>query len=114
MTVQIIPTLTDGTIFYNQTTVLDGRTYQLSFHYNSRDAYWYLNIRTEAGDAIRGCGSLRLVQGSFPIRRVYDVNRPSGELLVLSELKDEPGLVDLGNDTVLAYIPRADVEAIFA
>jgi hypothetical protein len=114
MTTQIIPTLTDGSSKYSQITALDGVNYQLTFLYNSRDLHWYLTIRTEADEEIVGCEGIKLVQGGWPIRRVYDLNRPPGEFLVLSELKSEPGLTDLGDTTILSYIPEDDVEKAFS
>jgi hypothetical protein len=114
MTAQIIPTLTDGTAQYSQITALDGVNYRLIFSYNSRDLHWYLSLRTEADEKITGCEGVKLVQGGLPIRRVYDLNRPPGELLVFSELDTEPGLEDLGDTPELIYMPIADVEAHFA
>jgi hypothetical protein len=113
MAIQIIPTLTDGTPEYTQITSLDGTNYLLIFSYNSRDLHWYLTTRTEAEEEIIGCEGVKLVQGGFPIRRVYDQNRPPGEFLVLSDLKTEPGLNDLGDTSLLVYIPEADMETAF-
>lgn len=113
MATQVIPTLIDGTAFYTQTSTLDGIVYQLIFSYNARDEHWFLTLRTEDGDEIVGCEGMKLVQGGFPLRRVYDENRPPGELYVQSDLKNEPGLTTLGTDTFLLYIPEADFEETF-
>lgn len=113
MTVKIIQTDTDGTAFYRQTTPLDGRVYQLIFTWNARTENWYLTVRTEAGVEIEGCEGMKLVQGGFPLRKVADLNRPPGEIIVQSEFDAEPTLTSLGTDTVLAYIPRADLEELF-
>ncbi len=106
----IIPTTFDGTAEYTQITTLEGVKFEFTFSYNSKDEHWYLNLRTEAGDVIQGCEGLKLVQGAWPIRRVYDQNRPPGELLVLSESLEEPGLFDLGDGTVLAYLTSEETE----
>jgi hypothetical protein len=113
MTTQIIPTLTDGTPEYEQITPLGDTDYKLLFSYNPRDLHWYLTLRTEADEEIIGCEGMKLVQGGWPIRRVYDQNRPDGELLILSELLTEPGLNDLGDTSELVFIPRADLVALF-
>lgn len=108
----IIPTLFDGTPEYTQITALEGVKYQFIFSYNSKDEHWYLNLRTAAGEEITGCEGMKLVQGGWPIRRVYDQNRPPGELLVLSETQEEPGLYDLGNGTDLVYLTSDEIEEL--
>jgi hypothetical protein len=115
MAVQIVSTLTDATVpEYTQTTTLDGVDFQLTFSYNARDEHWYLTIRTAQNVEITGCEGIKLVQRGWPIRRVYDQNRPAGELFILSELTSEPGLEDLGATSFLCYIPIADLEDLFA
>lgn len=109
MTIEIIDTLYNGEAKYDQVTSLDGIDFRLTFLWNARDSHWYLTIRTVDDEEITGCEGVKLVQGGWPIRRVYDPNRPAGELLVYSELETEPGLEDLGFSTDLMYIPAADM-----
>lgn len=113
MTIQVIPTLSDGTAEYVQFTELDGTRFKILFSYNARDLHWHMSIRTAADQQITGCEGIKLVQGGWPIRRVYDQNRPLGELFIQSDLKTEPGLEDLGKTSFLLYGPSADLEEIF-
>ena len=112
MATQIIQTLIDGTALYTQVTALDGVSYRLTFSFNPSDQHWYLTVRTEADAQIQGCEGMKLVQGGFPLRKSTDQNRPPGELVVFSELETEPGLNDLGDTTLLGYIPEADLEEL--
>ena len=108
-----IPTLFDGTVEYTQITELDGTPFKLIFSYNTRDSFWYLSIRLISDVQIVGCEGIRLAAGSFPIWRVYDQNRPIGELYVLSEDGIEAGLTDLGANVFLMYVPLELVEESF-
>jgi hypothetical protein len=108
-----IPTLSDGTIEYTQLTELDGTSFKLIFSFNTQDGFWYLSIRLASDVQIVGGEGLRLVAGGWPIRRVYDQNRPLGELYVLSEDGTDPGLTDLGESAFLEYIPLELMEELF-
>jgi hypothetical protein len=108
-----VPTLSDGTARYDQTTELDGVFFRLYFDFNEYDGFWYLTIRTEADTQIVGCEGIRLAANSWPIRRAYDPNRPQGEFYVLSESGQEAGINDLGDSVILSYIPIADMEDLF-
>lgn len=112
MAVQIINTLFDGTSHYEQSTILDGSSYLLSFDYNVRDEHWYFSLRTVDEEPISGFTGLKLVQNWFPGRLSRDINKPPGLFLVSSEQHTEPGLLDLGDGTTLFYIPEADIEAL--
>jgi hypothetical protein len=113
MAVLIIPTFNDGSGFYEQTTNIEGVDYVLTFQFNARDGFWYLSLRTSAGVSIAGCESLRLVNRGQPLRRVVDQERPPGELYVYSSNETyEPGLYDLGVNTLLTYIPKSDLDEL--
>ena len=105
----IIDTTFDGTAHYRQSSVLDGVTFIFDFDYNVRDEHWYLSLSTQAGDPILGCTSMKIVQNWFITRLSKTSNRPAGQLLVVSEHHNEPGLFDLGNGTLLFYIPEAEL-----
>lgn len=109
MTISIIDTENDGTAAYTQVTELEGVDYEFTFRYNQNDSHWYLTLRTDAGEQIKGCEGVRLVQGGLPLKNVTDTNRPPGELYIYGPSAEEPGLYDLGEDTVLIYVPEADV-----
>lgn len=108
----ILSTLSDGTGHYSQTVELDGEDFILDFDYNTIDSSWYLSVATSNGDPIEGCMGRRLVQNWFPLRLSRDSNRPKGELFVGSDTKhNPPTLLELGVDTFLYYIPKADLDS---
>jgi len=107
--VSIIDTTFDGTAHYRQSSVLDGVTFVFDFDYNVRDEHWYLSLSTQAGEPILGCLSMKIVQNWSIMRLSEASNRPAGMLLVASEYHNEPGLFDLGNGTLLFYIPEAEL-----
>lgn len=109
--IENVQTLFDGSAHYRQSTPLDGQVFVLHFDFNTRDSNWYLSVHDGDDNPIRGCVGRKLVV-NYPVllRSVAD-DRPLGELLVVSETTGDPALFDLGNGTILSYIPREDVEA---
>ena len=107
-----IETLTDGTPYYEQITALDGRDFKLIFSFNPRDDHWYLTIRTEEDERIKGCEGLKLAMNSWPIRKVTDLLRPPGEFFVSGDAEKHPGIFDLGAGSVLVYITEPEMEQI--
>ncbi len=114
MAIENVQTLADGTGHYRQSTPLDGQIFVLYFDFNTRDSNWYLSIHDSDDVPIVGAISRKLVVNYPVIQRVYDPRRPAGELLVVSQIDADPGLMDLGNGTILSYIPEADVETLNA
>ena len=113
MSVENVQTLFEGTARYRQTTPLDGQLFVLHFDFNSRDQNWYLSIHDETDAPIRGCVGRKLVQNYPVLLRSVSDDRPIGELLVVSGSDSEdPGLFDLGNGTILSYVPQADVQTL--
>lgn len=114
MAIENVQTLADGTGHYRQSTPLDGQVFVLYFDFNERDGNWYLSIHDSDDQPIRGAVGRKLVVNYPVIQRVYVDERPAGELLVVSDLTQDPGLLDLGNGTILSYIPAADTETLDA
>ncbi len=111
MSIENVQTLFDGSAHYRQSTPLDGQIFVLRFNFNDRDQNWYLTVNDENDNPIRGCNGRKLVQNYPVLLRSFSDDRPLGELLVVSESDaGDPGLFDLGNGTILNYIPQADVE----
>jgi hypothetical protein len=111
MSIENVQTLFDGTAHYRQSTPLDGEVFVLHFNFNTRDGNWYLSVHDLDDNPIRGCVGRKLVVNYPVLLRSVASDRPIGELLVVSGADDDPGLFDLGNGTILSYIPRADVAA---
>jgi hypothetical protein len=111
MAIENVQTLFDGSAHYRQSTPLDGQVFVLHFDYNSRDQNWYLSVHDSDDNPIAGAIGRKLVVNYPVLLRCVAEARPAGELLVVSGAESDPGLLDLGDGTILSYIPQADVEA---
>jgi len=108
-TVQIVPTYNETN--WDQTTTLDGSTFQLKFHYNQRENCYYLSVYDLEGSPVYL--GVKLICRSMLLRKCADAGRaPAGDFWVepLNGDLTPPGLGDLAPDTgrcVLSYIPVA-------
>lgn len=93
----LIPTIYDGTPYYNQRTNLDGVDFQLDFQWSVREARWYLSIRDTLGELLAGPSKLFV---NWPVfyRRGQRSGMPAGEIwcMSLGPSDDPPGLNELG------------------
>jgi len=109
MITDIIPITDAGTLgkFYFSVT-LGSVDYQLAFHYNDRDAYWYFNVYDAARENLLRAG-VRCVINTPLLRLLVDIRRPVGELVLLdtrttlNSIAADPDLEDLGRSVQLAY-----------
>jgi hypothetical protein len=109
----ILPTLTDGTPWYDFSIDLDGRTFLLEFHWNARDVAWYLTIYDQDENLLLAGRKLVL---DFPLlARFMNPMLPAGEFFVVdtSAANEPPGLTDLGSRVVLLYVEQADLPSSF-
>ena len=109
----ILPTLTDGTPWYDFSIDLDSRTSLLEFHWNARDAAWYLSIYDQDENLVLAGRKLVL---DFPLlARFLDPRLPAGELFVVdtSAANQPPALTDLGSRVVLLYVDQGGLPASF-
>ena len=109
MTVQVVPTFSNGIARYRQVTALDGLDFVMYFSFNDRDQEWYLTLHDAQDEPIEGAIGMRLVVNWEPLRLCVDVRRPPGTLQVASEADQDPGLFELGDGVSLFYIPEADL-----
>lgn len=112
MTIQKIPTLSNGTAHYSQTVTFDGTSYIMYFDYNARDRKWYLSLHDSEDTPIEGLIGRKIVVNWNPAVGCTDPKRPPGAFLATSENHVDPGLNDLGESVLLQYIPIADLEAL--
>lgn len=87
-----------------QITALDGRPFRLAFGYNGRLDRWFLDLETQAGEAL--VRSKALVCGADLMRQIrYRPEAPQGSLFVLDTQRTgrDPAFADLGTTHVLAY-----------
>jgi hypothetical protein len=111
MAIENVQTLADGTLSYRQSTPLDGVVFVLRFDWNARDSNWYLSVHDADDEPISGCVGRKLVADYPVLQRSVAEGRPAGDLLVVSGSGEDPGLFELGDGSILTYVPIADVEA---
>ena len=95
--------------YWDQTTILDGTAYVLSFRYNNREQVYYLTISSTDGLTTYIAG-LKLVPDVL-LLRAYAT--PPGELVVRVTGSDDspPRIGDWGVRATLLYEPQAEMIA---
>ena len=109
MAVVSIPTRTD-LLEYREQITLDGILFRLLFKYNTRDDFWYVDLR-DASDVPIKVG-IKLLTGFSLLRLVADTNiRPSGTCVMLDPTDEdkEAGQLTLGVDASLLYVEETDL-----
>lgn len=114
MSIRIVPTRSNGSAHYRQSTPLDGQVFVLHFNFNTRDGNWYLSVHDNDDEPILGAIGRKLVVNYPVLTRCYVDTRPPGELIVQSATTGDPGLFDLGDGTLLVYITEADMATLKA
>jgi hypothetical protein len=83
---------------------MDGSDFQLTFAYNPRDGFWYVDVADVAGNPIRS--GLKCVI-NYPLMRLCkEQGRPLGEIFVIDPrpTSEETGLDGFGSDGLLTYV----------
>jgi hypothetical protein len=107
VTIPCDPSLTS----YVMQTVLDGITYTLAFHWNTREEAWYFDIQT--ADRTPLVSGIKIVVG-FPLGfRTPNANKPPGLFTAVDTTgkKQDPGIADLGNRVKLLYLSEDETRA---
>jgi hypothetical protein len=106
----IVPTRSTGPL-RQQVTALEGTDYILTFAFNRRDGYWYLDIADQ--DAVPISLSRKCVVNVNLLRRCADTRKPPGALILVdtSDTDLDPGLDDLGTRVDLVYYTAAELAA---
>ncbi len=113
MSVDIIATLYDGTAHYQALVNLDGRDYRIQLDWNVRDEHWYFSLFLASGEPVYGAMFQKVVQ-NWPLARLMNTqDRPAGRFLVVSAQHGDPGLLDLGQGTLLSYISADSLAEVF-
>lgn len=89
---------------YDVTVDLDRVAYRFRYKYNARDSAWYFDLFNADGSLARG--SIRVVE-NFPLLRLMQtLDRPEGEIIVVSTqgLERPPLLEELGEVFVPIYL----------
>ena len=106
-----IPTRTDGTEHYSFQIELDGRTYELEFSWNERDAAWRMAVLDLEGRVLASPRKVVLVWPLLSRKRSAEL--PPGEFVAFDSTGRnlEPGLGDLGGRVRLLYVEAASLPA---
>ncbi len=94
--------------------VLDGVSYLLTFHWNTRSEAWYLSLSLEDETPI--WAGVKVVVGWPLFRRNKNLLAPPGFLMAFDDatLQRDPGLEDLGKRVRLLYFDASEVESLAA
>lgn len=97
---------------YRVSTTLDDVSYVLDVRWNGRAEAWYMDVRTDEGEAIRV--GLKLVLGAYHGMRVTDERFPNGIFTAvdLSGEHREATLDDMGTRVVVLYYPASEIAAL--
>lgn len=97
---------------YDFDVELDGVVFNLRFYFNSRDEYWYLDLRTEAGAPLI-LGRRIVVDGPLT-KRFRDAGLPAGEigLVDMRQKAIEATQESFGVDNLLMYLDAAELAAL--
>ena len=108
MAYQEVPVTSDPPA-YDYQIELDGRIYELGFHYNARMLRWFMSIADADGVVI--LSAIPLLAGPPIINRFKNPALPPGEFLVFDTTGKNisPEQDDLGSRVQLLYIPVADL-----
>lgn len=109
---EILPTLTDGTPWYDFTVELEGITFQFEFFWNDRESDWYFNLYDSGSNPVLMGIKVTLSVGLFG--RFKGSNLPNGDLLALDTSGQDlmPGIQDLGDRVLLVYVDSTDVASL--
>lgn len=98
-----------------ETIELEGQSYRLSFHYNTRENAWYLSILDK--DSVLLLAGIKLVPG-YNLLRSFKATPgiPPGQLWIYDVLQDDAsGSVDfaqLGSRYSLVYITATELKTL--
>lgn len=106
MTIRNIPTLTDGTVTYDERVEIEGVEYILSFAWNVRRERWAFSVNGLDDTPILTGQTVSL---GIPLNR-RAVAGPPGVFMAVSNTdnSDPPGLTELGERVSLMYLEAAD------
>lgn len=102
--------LPQGIPQFVQQTSLDGRTYQLRFHWNERESSWYLEVADAEGTVI--VAGRKLVANWPLLQRCISEEKPPGEIFVVDPTGSDvpPGLDELDERVQLQYFDAEEME----
>jgi len=102
----IIPTLTDGTPYYDQSIELNGVTFNLYFEWNEVLGRWRMSV-LDTNDVTLIAGMTLVTGVKLNYGFSCDPTFPQGSFVILDSTTafTPPGLYELGTRCVLAFTP---------
>lgn len=102
---QAIP-VSQGVGRYTQRSILDGREYIFTFHWNSRATKWAFDLADAAGVPI--VSGIYVVCGIPLLNLLTDSRSPPGDIFAMDRAKTpaeegDPGFLDFGTRVALVY-----------
>lgn len=99
---------------YDFEVELDGEVFVLRLYLNSRDEFWYLDLRSESGEPLML--GRRVVVESPLTQRIRDKTLPAGEIALtdLTQQDLEATEASFGVDHLLLYLDAAELALIAA
>jgi len=94
---------------FSQVTTLSRRNYVFTFHWNAREAAWYMDLADEDENPI---SLARRITIGFPlITRCTDPRKPPGTLMAIDATGGDldPAFDDLGSRVQIVYIEPEDL-----
>jgi hypothetical protein len=97
---------------YSFATTIENETYAFTMRWNARDAAWYMDVFTEAGDVLRQ--GVKVVLGAYLGRASSDGFFNKGVLVArdTSGQGVEAGYNDLGTRVEVVYLSALDIQAM--
>jgi hypothetical protein len=103
--------LTSSVMSYTFTIDLDGKTYGLSFHFNSRSRQWYFDM--VSSDGVPLIDGAPVFVNQAVLSRFSNPLLPPGDVLFIdtSGANRDPDDTDLGTRVLMMYLDAAEVKA---
>ncbi len=101
----LLPATTTESAF-NFQVQLEGVVYDFTFHWNTRDAHWYVDIADAEGNAI--ASGFKVVADWPLLKGIAQGARPPGEVVAFDSTGEgDPTLEELGERVLLLYAESA-------
>ncbi len=99
-------------MYYESEFLLDSESFRILARFNRRVQAWFISLYDSEGEPI--CVGRRLTVGNLLFPWLVSRNRPSGQLIALdtSDEDIDPGLNDLGNRVIVAYVDADELESM--
>lgn len=111
---EILPTRTDGSNWYDFQVELENIVFSLEFIWNDREGSWYFNLYDTNGNML--LAGLKVTISMPLLARFISTSLPNGDFIAVDTTNQDimPGLQDLGDRVLFCYFSNAELQAIAA